>query len=93
MDSTAKTTTEGQDLGPSAIPAYETNKYLWGLRFIQVVFAVIIVGLTGSAISDWQSFGCSTPGKLGLNFAVVFLPSSHPISQQPVVVKNKLTGE
>lgn len=55
----------------STTPAYRTNTYVWGLRFIQILFALIIVALGGSAISDWHSLGCSSPSKLSFNFAVV----------------------
>ncbi len=74
-------TTTAPNPNRSEIPAYQTNSYLWGLRFIQILFAVIIVGLTGSAISDWQSIGCSSPSKLSFNFAIVILP---PLRSPPL---------
>lgn len=52
-------------------PAERTNSYLWGLRFIQILFALIIVGIAGSNISDWHSLGCSSPAGLSFNFAIV----------------------
>jgi hypothetical protein len=57
-------------------PAERTNSYLWGLRFIQILFALIIVGIAGSNISDWHSIGCSSPAGLSFNFAIVRCPSS-----------------
>ncbi|KAF8857486.1 hypothetical protein BDZ45DRAFT_674676 [Acephala macrosclerotiorum] len=54
-------------------PVHQTNRYLWGLRIIQSVFAITIVGITGSSISDWNSIGCSTPSGLAFNFATGLL--------------------
>ncbi|CZR56689.1 uncharacterized protein PAC_06578 [Phialocephala subalpina] len=54
-------------------PVHQTNKYLWGLRFIQIIFAIVIVGITGSSISDWHNLGCSTPSGLAFNFAIGLL--------------------
>jgi len=59
-------------------PAERTNSYLWGLRFIQILFAVVIVGIAGSNISDWHSLGCSSPTGLSFNFAIVRRSASSP---------------
>lgn len=55
--------------------AYRTNEYFWGLRILQVIFAVTILAVCASDISSWTSIGCSTPAGLDFNMAVVgFLP-------------------
>ncbi|KAE8449642.1 hypothetical protein EG329_007972 [Mollisiaceae sp. DMI_Dod_QoI] len=57
----------------TTLPAYQTNSYLWALRFIQIVFALVIVGIAGSNMSDWHSMGCSSPSGLSFNFAIGLL--------------------
>ncbi|KUJ17380.1 uncharacterized protein LY89DRAFT_684442, partial [Mollisia scopiformis] len=58
---------------PTFNPVERTNKYLWYLRFIQIIFAVTIVAIAGSNISDWHSYGCSSPSGLSFNFAIALL--------------------
>ncbi|TAQ90355.1 hypothetical protein B7494_g1330 [Chlorociboria aeruginascens] len=60
----------------AARPAYRINKYLWGLRFVQIIFAIVIVGITGSNMSDWHNLqpgGCNSPPNLSFNFAIGIL--------------------
>lgn len=48
-----------------------TDKALYYTRVIQLLWAVIILGVTGDAASDWSDVDCNTPAKLAFNIACV----------------------
>lgn len=45
--------------------------FIWPIRLVQWVFALIALGLAASDASDWGDIGCHSPARLNLNIAVV----------------------
>ena len=53
--------------------SFRDDRYLWGARLLQLLFALIILGVTGEGASLWKSIDCNVPSKLGFNIAAVRL--------------------
>ncbi|KAL2049279.1 hypothetical protein ABVK25_010457 [Lepraria finkii] len=47
--------------------------WLWFVRLSAIVFSVIVLGITASDASKWDSWECSVPSKLSYNIAVSVL--------------------
>ncbi|KAI9754771.1 MAG: Ribosomal RNA-processing protein 7 [Chaenotheca gracillima] len=52
---------------------FQQPTFVWFFRIVQFVFAIIVLGVAGSSISDFTSDGCKSPGKLDFNVAVAVL--------------------
>ncbi|KAL8859682.1 MAG: hypothetical protein Q9178_003796 [Gyalolechia marmorata] len=47
--------------------------WLWFVRLAQMLGTIIVLGITASSASDFNTLGCSVPSKLGYNIAAAVL--------------------
>jgi len=47
-----------------------SNTFLWYMRIIQAIGAVLVLGITASNAADWHSWKCSLPTRLTENLAI-----------------------
>jgi hypothetical protein len=51
--------------------SFRSNGYIWGVRILQLIFAIALLGITVSDASTWHSLDCTTPSKLAYHIAMV----------------------
>lgn len=58
-------------MADKAYYAVRSSPFLWYMRFIQLLFTLIVLGLVGEAASIWHGLYCNTPSNVALDIAVV----------------------
>lgn len=54
-------------------------QWIWFIRFFQIVITLIVLGITAANVTSFHDIGCSAPGKLDFNLAVVRFRLNLPI--------------
>lgn len=76
----------------STIDRIRSNRFIWGVRFFQIIIALAILGVCASSASAWHDIDCSTPGRLAYHIAAVSKsPSSYLFSYVSLLWQGVLT--
>lgn len=51
-----------------------SNGYIWTVRILQAIFAIIVLSNDAHVASGWNGIGCTTPENISYIITIVCLP-------------------